>query len=86
MARIVNLLVLCLLVGLVLAFLGVTPHSIVTDTWHAVRSIWDLVLRFAGVGMDVLTWAMQYILLGAVIVVPVALVSFLLRMAKRRGS
>jgi len=86
MARIVNLLVLCLLVGLVLAFLGVTPHSIFTDTWYTVRSVWDLMLRFAGVGMDALTWAMQYILLGAVIVVPIALVSLLLRVAKRRGG
>jgi hypothetical protein len=76
MGTIVRLILLCLVVGLLLAFFDITPHSILTDTARTIREVWDLIGAFV-------RWALPYILLGAVIVVPIALLSFLLRRARR---
>jgi hypothetical protein len=74
--RIIGLVLLCFLVGVVLAFFGTTPATIFTDLWRAAVDAW-------GVVVDVLTWAMPYILLGAVVVVPIAVIAWVLRLAKR---
>jgi hypothetical protein len=74
--RIIGLLVLCFLVGLVLAFFGTTPRTILTDAWGTIVSVWGFVV-------DLLAWAMPYILLGAVVVVPIAVIGWILRIARR---
>lgn len=76
--RIVGLVLLCFVVGLVLATLGVSPRSIFTDTWRTLRSVADLLLSFT-------SWAMPYILLGASIVVPIALIGVVIRVVRGRG-
>jgi hypothetical protein len=76
-ARLVGLLVLCFVVGVVLTFLGATPRTIFSDLWGALVGAWGMVV-------DTLAWAMPYILLGAMVVVPIAVVSWLLRLARRR--
>ena len=52
-----------MLVGLFLTHLGIAAHGITTDTWHTILSVG----RRVG---DVVLWAVPYILLGAVVVVP----------------
>ena len=61
--RAIGVVVLCLLVGLFLTHLGIAAHGITTDTWHTILSVG----RRVG---DVDLWAVPYILLGAVVVVP----------------
>ena len=72
--QLVGLLVLCLLVGLLLTRLGIAAHGILTDTWHTILAVFRLV-------GGLVWWAVPYMLLGAVVVVPL----FLLLLIARRG-
>jgi Na+/H+-dicarboxylate symporter len=72
--RAIGVLVLCLLVGLFLAHLGIAARGIVTDTWHTILSVGRLV-------GDVIMWALPYTLLGAVVVVPM----LILGLVAKRG-
>lgn len=76
MGRILGLLFLCFIVGVVLAFFGTTPTTLFSDLWNAAVSAWGTVV-------DLLAWAMPYITLGAMVVVPIAVISWLLRLARR---
>lgn len=76
--NVVYLLFLCLVVGVVVSIFDIDPMRILTNTWGAVRDIGRL-LRAA---MD---WAVPYILTGAVIVVPIAAIAFLLRRLRKRA-
>jgi hypothetical protein len=75
--RVIGVIVLCFLAGLFLSRLGITARGIITDTWATVLSV------FALLG-DLVGWAVPYVLLGAVIVVPLAVLSFLHRYTRRR--
>ncbi len=68
--RAIGVVVLCLLVGLFLTHLGIAAHGILTDTWHTILSVGRLV-------GDVVLWAVPYILLGAVVVVPLLILGLL---------
>jgi Na+/H+-dicarboxylate symporter len=72
--RAIGLLVLCILVGLLLTHLGIAARGILTDTWRTISSVGRLV-------GDVIMWAVPYTLLGAVVVVPILLIGFLLKRA-----
>jgi hypothetical protein len=74
--RILGLLLLCFIVGVMLAFLGTTPATLFRDLWAWLLAAWATVV-------DVFAWAMPYIVLGAMVVVPIAVVSWLLRLARR---
>jgi hypothetical protein len=76
--RILGILLLCFIVGVVLAFLGTTPTTLFSDAWGVIIGVWGFVV-------DLLAWAMPYILLGAIVVVPIAVLSWILKAAKRRG-
>jgi hypothetical protein len=78
LSRFVGLVLLCLVVGLLLTTLDITPRSLFLDTWATIRHVADLFL-------GVFSWAIPYILLGATVVVPIAILSWLLRGARRRG-
>jgi ABC-type uncharacterized transport system permease subunit len=69
---ILKLLLLCLVVGLLLTFFDITPQHIFHDTLRTVGEIWDLISRLV-------RWAVPYILMGAVVVVPVAIISVVVR-------
>jgi uncharacterized membrane protein YbjE (DUF340 family) len=75
--RALGLLVLCFLVGLLLATLGITPRGILFNTWDTIVSVARLI-------KDLSLWAIPYILLGAVIVVPLALLGLAQRLGRRR--
>jgi hypothetical protein len=75
-STVVQLIVWSIVVGVVLSVLGITPYNLVDRVGLIFRRIYDL-------GFGAFHWAFQYFLLGAVIVVPIWLVMYLLR---GRGS
>lgn len=77
MSWIVRIIVLSLVVGLALSFLDIEPMGILNDTWDTVLAVFGLFTRVA-------EWALPYVLVGAVVVVPLALVAALLRYLRRR--
>lgn len=77
MGTALRLLVACLVVGLLLSFFAVDPRGLLTGGWEAAVEAGRLALAAAG-------WAVPYVLLGATVVVPVAVVVALLRFVGRR--
>ena len=75
--RAIGLFVLCVLVGLFLETIGVSARGIFYDTWHTIGAV------FRRIG-DLLDWALPYALLGAVIVVPLTVISFFDKRRRRR--
>lgn len=77
MGWIVRTLVLCFVVGVILSVLRIDPASILTNSWETMRDIVDLLL-------DAGRWALPYILIGAVIVVPLSVIGAVLRWSRSR--
>ncbi|NUB00864.1 hypothetical protein GBZ48_16405 [Azospirillum melinis] len=77
MGWIIRTLVLCFIVGFVLSFLRIDPASILTNSWQTVQDIAALVIE-AG------SWALPYILIGAVVVVPLSLIGLVMRWNRSR--
>jgi galactitol-specific phosphotransferase system IIC component len=75
--RLLGLVLLCLLVGLFLDSLGVSARGMLDNTWATMLSVVRL-------GENAFQWALPYTLLGAVVVVPVAVLLFALRRFLRR--
>jgi hypothetical protein len=63
-----RLILLSILVGVVLAAIGFDPYNILRSIQLLFRRLWDL-------GFDAVNWLWRYFLLGAVIVIPVGLLS-----------
>ncbi len=63
-----RLVLLSVLVGVVLAAIGFDPYNIIRSIELLFRRLWDL-------GFDAVNWLWRYFLLGAVIVIPVWLLS-----------
>jgi hypothetical protein len=59
-----RLILLSILVGVVLAAIGLDP-------WNIIGSIRQLVLQIWTMGFDIVRWLWRYFLLGAVIVLPI---------------
>src|SRR3989442_428776 len=62
------LILLSILVGVVLAAIGFDPWNILNSIQLLFRRLWDL-------GFDAINWLWRYFLLGAVIVIPIWLLS-----------
>jgi hypothetical protein len=75
--RAIGVVMLCLLIGLLLTHLGIAARGILTDTWHTILSVGRLV-------GNVVEWAVPYTLLGAVVVLPLALIGFVLKRGGRK--
>lgn len=69
---ILRLLVLSLIVGVVLSALGITPQNLFYTLNVLARRLYDL-------GFGAIDWILQYILVGAMVVVPVWFISRLMR-------
>ncbi len=67
-----RLILLSILVGVILAAIGLDP-------WNIIESVRLLIERVWNMGFDAVRWLWRYFLLGAVIVVPIWL---LVRLAK----
>ena len=76
LAVIGRLILLSILVGVILAAIGLDP-------WNIIQSVRDLLQHVWNMGFDAVRWLWQYFLLGAVIVVPIWL---LVRLAKAPRS
>ncbi|MGH6665058.1 MAG: DUF6460 domain-containing protein [Pseudolabrys sp.] len=59
-----RLILISVLVGVVLAALGLDPFDIIQSIERLIRSIWNM-------GWDAVRWLWRYFLLGAVIVIPI---------------
>lgn len=59
-----RLILVSILVGVVLAALGLDPFDILQSIERLARSIWNM-------GFDAFRWLWRYFLLGAVIVIPI---------------
>jgi len=75
--RAIGGVVLCLLVGLLLTHLGIAARGILNDTWHTILSVGRLV-------GNLVQWAVPYTLLGAVVIVPLALIGFVVKRSARK--
>jgi hypothetical protein len=62
-----RLILVSVLVGVILSALGLDPFDIVHSIERLIRSIWNL-------GFDAFRWLWRYLLLGAVVVVPIWIV------------
>ena len=78
-ATVIKLLVASLLVGMALAYLELSPKDLIG--W-AQETFADIL----GNASDYVQWAVSYVLLGAVIVVPIWLLSYLWRAAKGKAK
>ena len=67
-----RLILMSILVGVVLAAIGLDP-------WNIIESVRRLILHVWNMGFDTVRWLWQYFLLGAVIVLPLWL---LVRLAR----
>ena len=66
-----------ILVGVILAALGLDPFDIVRSLEHIVRWFWDK-------GFDAIRWLWRYFLLGAVVVIPIWLIMRLINGSRGR--
>ena len=66
-----RLILLSILIGVILSALGLDPFDIVHSIERLIRSLWNL-------GFDAFRWLWRYFLLGAVIVIPIWLLTRLL--------
>lgn len=74
---VVKLAVASLIVGIALSLFGITPQGLWQSFGRTVIEIYDTVLTF-------LRWAVKYVLIGAVVVVPVWIAFVLWGMATRK--
>ena len=72
-----RLALLSILVGVVLSAIGFDPWNILNSIRQLFQRLWDL-------GFDAVNWAWRYFLLGAVIVIPIWLLSRLFGSTRRR--
>jgi Family of unknown function (DUF6460) len=72
-----RLILLSILIGVILQVLGIDPWNIFDSLRRLVLHVWDM-------GFDALRWLWRYLLLGAVIVVPIWLIVRLMRVAQDR--
>ena len=68
LAVIVRLTLLSVLVGVVLAAIGLDPWNIIDSVRRLIINIWDM-------GWDAVSWVWRYFLLGAVLVIPIWLIA-----------
>lgn len=68
---VLRLAVISLIVGVVLAALGINANNLFSSLNILARRIYDL-------GFSSIEWVLQYILVGAMVVVPIWLVAWLL--------
>jgi len=72
LAVLLRLAVVSVLVGIVLSLLGVTPHNFLRVLDDVARHVYNL-------GFGAIQWLIEYLVLGAILVIPVWLGMRLLR-------
>lgn len=69
----------CFFIGLILVFFGLDPLELWIWLGEAAQGLFDLAIDFAG-------WIGPFMLIGAVIVLPIAAIRWLMRRAKQSAS
>ena len=72
-----RLILASILVGVILAALGLDPFDIVRSLQRLLMHLWDM-------GFDAFRWLWRYFLLGAVIVIPIWLIMRLINGSRGR--
>jgi hypothetical protein len=72
-----RLILLCILVGVILAAIGLDPWNILDSVRRLVTHLWNM-------GFDAVRWLWRYFLLGAVIVLPIWFVMRLINAPRSR--
>ncbi len=72
---IVKLIIACLLVGLVLSTLNIDPRNILESGQDAIEWLIE-------VGGEIFGWAITYILIGAIVVIPIWLKLYIMKAAR----
>jgi hypothetical protein len=72
-----RLILLSIVVGVILHALGLDPWNILASVQVLLHQVWDM-------GFDVVRWLGRYFLLGAVIVVPIWLITRVAKAPKER--
>ena len=72
-----KLFILSLIVGFVLSVFNIDPEKLLGSIGGTVESIFNVLV-------DALEWAVPFVLIGAVVVIPIWLILAALRMARRR--
>ena len=73
---IIRLVLLSIVVGVILSALGITPRNFFYQIEELLRRIYDL-------GFETFEWVLGYLLLGAMVVVPIWLIARLLSTLRR---
>ena len=74
-----KLAVISLVVGMVLAFFNLKPEELLANFGEAVKSIFNFLV-------SIVEWMVPYILMGAVVVVPIWVIMVLWRFVRERGG
>jgi len=73
----IKILVFSFVIGVLLSFFEINPRELLANFGDTVQQIFSIVAR-------VIEWAVKYILLGAVVVVPIWFIFFLLGKTKTK--
>ena len=76
-STIVKLAILSLLIGMALSFFEVSPQRLLENFGETVQDIFEI-------AVSMVEWAVPYVLLGAVVVVPIWVVFAVLRVTRGR--
>ncbi len=74
---VIRIALLCLVVGLVISALGLTPESLL-------GLFGNTVIRLFNIAVDLVQWAVPYVLVGTVVVIPMWLLLTIVRYARGR--
>jgi hypothetical protein len=77
-STLIKIAVASLLVGMALSFFGLDPLSVLEGLGETAKKIYEVILGF-------LRWAVEYVLIGAVVVVPIWLALFAWRRFRGKG-
>jgi len=73
----IKVLLASFVIGVLLAFFNIDPTELLENFGETIQSIFEIVAR-------VIEWAVKYVLLGAVLVVPIWLILFFISKARGR--
>jgi hypothetical protein len=78
-AVIVRLIVLSIVVGIVLSAMGITPQNLLWRLDELIRHLYHL-------GFGAIEWILGYLVLGAIVVVPIWIIARVLGLMGTRSS
>ena len=78
---ILRLVLISVVVGLILAAFRVDPRRLWVDFFGTIVDAWR---EFIDISADLVTWGLDYFLLGAVLVIPIWLIVHTIRAMRRR--